>query len=109
MNSSKLIVSLMVLFASLLTFSSAAWAGGRVTYADGKPAAGANVVIVSEEGGKSVIRCDANGHFDLEGTMPAGAMVLIQAENQDYEPVRLPAGLFASGEVAIVLQAKRAN
>ena len=89
----------------LFLLSGLACAGGTVSYPDGSPAAGAQVIVTGGGQGKTVVICDAEGHFEL-GSIPDDAMVRIKTKDKDYAPLKLPASLFSSGDVAIVLQPK---
>lgn len=80
--------------------------GGSVSYPDGSPAAGAQVVITGGGEGKTTLSCDAQGRFTLEAPPPAEAFVKVRADGKDHAQVRLPASLFVSGDVAIILPAK---
>ena len=77
-----------------------------MTYTDGSPAAGAQVILTGDGQGKTVVTCDADGRFELD-SIPDDAMVRIKADSKDYAPLRLPASLFESGDVAIVLPSKQ--
>jgi len=92
----------------LFLLSGLAWAGGTVSYSDGSPAAGAQVIVTGGGQGKTVVTCDADGRFDLD-SIPADARVRIKTKDKDYAPLKLPASLFSSGDVAIVLQPKTAK
>ena len=71
-------------------------------YPDGSPAANAEVTIIGGGGGKTTVTCDEQGRFEL-ASLPAGeAFVKVKAEGKDFAQVKLPASLFASGDVAIV-------
>lgn len=83
--------------------------GGTVSYPDGAPAVGAQVVITGGGEGKTTLTCDAEGRFTLEAPPAEEAFVKVRAEGKDHAQVRLPASLFASGDVAIVLPAKNAG
>ena len=82
-------------------------AGGTVQYPDGSPAAGAEVRITGGGEGKSIVTCDAQGWFELTSQPAAEAIVKIKAAGNDYAQINLPASLFASGNVAIVLPVKQ--
>lgn len=94
-----LVVGLLFLLTGL------SWAGGTVSYTDGSPAAGAQLIISGGGQGKTVVTCNADGRFDLD-SIPADARVRIKTKDKDYAPLKLPASLFSSGDVAIVLQPK---
>ena len=83
--------------------------GGTVQYPDGSPAVAAEVSIFGGGGGKTTVICDAQGRFELTSAPPAEAFVRIKAEGKDYAQVKLPASLFESGDVAIVLPAKQSG
>ena len=89
----------------LFLLSGLAWAGGTVSYTDGSPAAGAQVIVTGGGQGKTVVTCDAEGYFELN-SIPDDAMVRIKTKDKDYAPLKLPASQFSSGNVAIVLQPK---
>lgn len=93
---------------SLMFFSGIALAGGTISYTDGSPAAGAQLIISGGGQGKTVVTCDQNGRFELD-TIPADARVRVKANSKDYASLKLPASLFSSGNVAIVLQPKSAK
>ena len=78
---------------------------GTVSYTDGSPAAGAQVIVTGGGQGKTVVICDAEGHFEI-GSIPDGVMVRIKTKDKDYAPLKLPASLLSAGNVAIVLQPK---
>lgn len=80
--------------------------GGSVQYPDGTPAANAQVSISGGGEGKTTVLCDAQGRFELVTQPASDAFVRVRAEGKDYAQVKLPASLFASGDVAIVLPAK---
>lgn len=105
MTNSKRFASTGLVFGLLLLAAGMAWAGGTVTYTDGSPAAGAEVIVTGGGQGKAVVTCDADGRFELD-SIPDDAIVRIKADSKDYAPLRLPASLFARGDVAIVLQSK---
>ncbi len=94
--------------ACIIVFSSVAFAGGTVSYTDGTPAARAKVIVHDGEKGKRVVVCDPEGRFEL-GALPENGSVQIRADSKDYAPLRLPARLFESGNMAIVLQPKTAK
>jgi hypothetical protein len=98
----------MGLIVLLLLLPSLALAlGGSVQYPDGSPAANAQVSITGGGEGKTVVTCDAQGRFELDSLPAAEAFVRVKAEGKDYAQVKLPASLFVSGDVAIVLPAKQ--
>ncbi len=101
--------------------------GGKVSYPNGSPAAGAQVSLVidntiknagspagttaipSKENSikKSVTKCDSSGRFSFPDQSFTDAMIQVKAPNgEDFATVTLPAKLFAKGEVAIILQRK---
>ena len=95
---------ILVLFMSSLCFAF----GGTVTYPDGTPAVGAKVNLVDKDGGKKTVTCDAKGRFQFTQLHSDNAEIQIKARNgKDYAKVKLPASLFSSGNVAIVLQPKK--
>ncbi len=54
--------------------------------------------------GSTFIICDDQGRFMLENLSGQDAMIHIKAAKKGFAPLRLPASLFESGDVAIVLQ-----
>ena len=91
----------------LLLPSLALALGGTVQYPDGAPAAGAEVSFVGGGEGKTVVTCDAQGRFTLASLPASEAFVRVKAEGKDFAQVKLPASLFESGDVAIVLPSKQ--
>ena len=90
----------------LLLPSMALAMGGTVQYPDGSPAANAEVSIIGG-GAKTTVICDEQGKFELV-SLPAGeAFVKVKAKGKDFAQVKLPASLFESGDVAIVLPSKQ--
>lgn len=81
--------------------------GGSVQYPDGSPASGAEVTITGGGEGKTEVVCDTQGIFTLAELPDEHAFVKVKAEGKDYVQVRLPASLFANGDVAIVLPARQ--
>ncbi len=123
--------------------------GGKVSYSNGSPAAGAQVnlvaidvsqkssnpnptqtnpilntdkntvypnagiiapskgnLVISPKSNASV-KCDASGRFSFPDQSTANVMIQVRAPNgEDFATVTLPAGLFAKGEVSIILQRK---
>lgn len=98
-------VTLIGLF--LLLPSLALALGGTVQYPDGSPAAGAEVSFIGGGEGKTRVTCDDQGRFELESLPAEEAFVKVKAEGKDYTQVKLPASLFASGDVAIILPTKK--
>lgn len=95
---------LMVLLALM---AGDLWAAsGRVQYQDGSPAVGAEVIVTGAGEKRSVAVCDAQGRFVLDAVPGENAVVRIRAAGKGYAQVRLPAGVFASGDLAIVLPEK---
>ena len=91
-----------LVFGFLVLLSGQVWAGGMVTYTDGSPEAGAQVIVTGGGRGKMV---GAEGHFEL-GSIPDNSMIRIKTKDKDYAPLKLSASLFSSDNVAIVLQSK---
>ncbi len=81
--------------------------GGKVSYPDGTPAAGATVTYTDESGNKQTVNCDVNGRFQFAQVSEGDSGIQISApDGTNYAPVLLPAAVFGSGETAIVLQPK---
>lgn len=87
------------------SFSMAA--GGRVTNPQGRPIVGAMVNVHLQEVNKYQITTDSAGRFALPDEDFQDAFIQIKApDGKDYATVNLPAALFATGDLAVVLQAK---
>jgi hypothetical protein len=99
----------LAVLGMILIFSSICLAqGGRVTYADGQPAAGAEVHIHLLDVDKFNVLADKDGRFTLPTSDFLDAMIQVKApDGIDFATVNLPATLFESGDVAIVLQPKK--
>lgn len=105
--------------------------GGKVTYPDGTPAVSAQVkvivndtsgnpnssdgkVVVDQEGnpasdvkGAVTIICDAAGRFTFPDLVFTDALIQIKApDDRNFGSVKLPAAVFATEDLAIVLQPK---
>jgi hypothetical protein len=95
--------------AALFLWASSCFAsGGRVTYPDGQPVAGAAVHVHLQEVDKYKLTTDADGRFSLPTMDFLDAFVQIKApDGKDYATVNLPVKVFEAGEVAVVLQPKR--
>ena len=91
----------------LLLPSLALAMGGTVQYPDGSPAANAEVNIIGGGGGKTTVTCNEQGRFELVSLPASEAFVRVKAEGKDFAQVKLPASLFESGDVAIVLPSKQ--
>jgi hypothetical protein len=82
--------------------------GGRVTYPDGQPVAGAEVHVHLQDVDKYDLTTDANGRFSLATMEFLDAFVQIKApDGKNYATVNLPVNVFETGDVAVVLQPKR--
>lgn len=78
--------------------------GGKLTYPNGSPAAGAGVDLVTD-GTRTSATCDSSGRFIFSGTPAKGVVMHIKApDGRKFAPVRLPEKVLAKGEVAVVLQ-----
>ena len=96
------------IFIVLFMFSICFAFGGKVSYPNGTPAAGAKVSLIDKDGGKKTVICNAKGQFQFAQLPSDKAEIQIKASNgRDYAKVKLPASVFTSGNVAIVLQPKK--
>ena len=102
------VIFITVIFLVLLISSVCFAFGGKVSYPDGSPAVGAQVSLVDKDGGKKTVLCDAQGMFQFAQIPSDNAEIQIKArDGKDYLKVTLPASLFSSGNMAIVLQPKK--
>lgn len=105
----KQIMKLASICCAILLWASLSLAsGGRVSYPDGQPVAGAEVRVHLQEVDKYTLTTDGNGRFTLPTMDFLDAFVQIKApDGKDFATVNMPVKVFESGDVAVVLQPKR--
>lgn len=105
----KTIFKSVVIGGAIILWASQCLAsGGRVSYPDGQPVAGAEVRVHLQEVDKYQLITDAHGRFTLPTMDFLDAFVQIKApDGKDFATVNLPVKVFESGDVAVVLQPKR--
>jgi len=92
----------------LLMASVSVAAGGKVTYPDGTPVAGASVKVMKNEKEKLELTTDNQGKFSLPDKKFNKATVQITApDGKPFAPVVLPVELLQGNDLAIVLQPKK--
>lgn len=96
----------MVVCGVTLIWATLSFAGGgKVTYPDGRPVAGAQVNIRLNDIDRYTLSTDASGLFALPAKEFEDALIQIKApDSQKYGTVSLPAKLFTQGTVRVVLQ-----
>jgi hypothetical protein len=95
------IVLLLMMFSLCFAFE------GKVSYPDGTPAVGAQVILTDSNDVEQTATCNKYGKFQFTKLPEGDAKIQINApDGKNYAPVVLPAAVFGSGETAIVLQPK---
>jgi len=97
-----------LLAAVIAMWAGTCFAGGRVSYPDGTPVAGAEVRVHLQEVSRYQLVTDGEGRFSLPTMDFLDAFVQIKApDGKDYATVNLPVKVFEGAEVAVVLQPQK--
>lgn len=97
-----------ILLVLMLSAAALASGGGKITYPDGSPVAGATVVVMKDEKERLKLTTDANGSFTLPHKKFKRCTIRITApDNTAYAQVSLPVSMFQGHELAVVLQPKQ--